>query len=206
MFRKSIFKGLFGIFLDYKRYSRFCNRFLKDETVLVISSHCSNHSRVELDQNWPEEIRAFHSREIIWVWMCAHGTTALDSGSTQLWVQLNPSLEVLLVHTKDQVMHSYMSPPISAVSQVYILPRFLLVQVWSMNFRILRLRNTQKQKKMLNEFQVVWQIYSFEQKSRMYFRPFLYFLFILFKFFDKDGIIFFFRHFRDVKIFVNIRA
>lgn len=84
--------------------------------------------------------------------MCTYGTTALGSGSTQLWVQLNPSLEVLLVHTKDQVMHSYMSPPISAVSQVYILPRFLLVQVWSMNFRILRLRNTQKQKKCWTNF------------------------------------------------------
>ena len=104
---------------------------------------------------------------------------------------LQARLEILCVHTNDQVMHSNVSSPISAVSPMYILTRFLLVQVWSIQIK----EQSKTKKWFLNEFQVAWQIYSFEQKSRMYFRPFLYFLFILFKFFDKDGIIFFFSTF-----------
>ena len=45
---------------------------------------------------------------------------------------LKASLEILCMHTKDQVMHSNVSPPISAV---YILTRFLLVQVWSIQIK-----------------------------------------------------------------------
>ena len=48
---------------------------------------------------------------------------------------LQARLEILCVHTNDQVMHSNVSPPISAVSPMYILTRFLLVQVWSIQIK-----------------------------------------------------------------------
>ena len=54
LFRKSMFKRLSRIFSDYKRYSRFCNRFLGDEIVLVISSYCSNHSRLKFLKFFPQ--------------------------------------------------------------------------------------------------------------------------------------------------------
>ena len=124
------------------------------------------------------------------------------------------NIAFLCVPTWMQVLKSYVCTPKLKWCTLMCHPlsrQCLQCIFWHVSYKYrfgqFRLRNSQKQKKwFLNEFQVAWQIYSFEQKSRMYFRPFLYFLFILFKFFDKDGIIFFFRHFRDVKIFVNIRA
>ena len=105
---------------------------------------------------------------------------------------------------KNRVMHSNMSPHTSALSRMYILTRSLLVQVWSMKIQIKEQSKTKK--KIFERISGGLTDLFIRTNLECTFVHFCIFLFILFKFFDKDGIIFFFRHFRDVKIFVNIRA